>query len=414
MLFEQSRWDLAEAEFRKELAEDPENALDRSRLALCLYRQDRDAEAETEARRAAASAPDMPFAHYVLAKVLHSLERLPEAEGSAREAIRLFPEESEFFGALAWILLDRNRSEQAVEAAEEGLALDPDCETCANVRAMALVRAGRAEEASRGIAGALAKNPENSFTHANQGWAMLHAGKPRDAAEHFREALRLEPGMEWAREGMVEALKARHTIYAIMLKYFLWMSRLSSKAQIGVLVGGYVAYRILRTIAKTNPSMAPFVTPLLVAYALFAFMTWIADPLFNLLLLFSRFGRYALSKSDRTGAVVFGSFLVSAAASAGCGLLIGSEGVMLLGIFFALGALLSAQTFHCPAGWRRLAMAAYSAAVAGSALAAILLSKPVSGNPDLAGISTMFVVLALVGIFFSSIAANALILSARR
>ena len=66
---------------------------------------------------------------------------------------------------------------------------------------MALVRLGRRDEAGATLEAALARDPENAVTHANQGWARLHAGDFRGALEHFREALRLNPSLEWARAG---------------------------------------------------------------------------------------------------------------------------------------------------------------------------------------------------------------------
>jgi len=44
---------------------------------------------------------------------------------------------------------------------------------------------------------------------------------------------------------MVEALKARNVIYRVMLRYFLWMARLSAKAQWAVVIGMYVGTRLL-------------------------------------------------------------------------------------------------------------------------------------------------------------------------
>ncbi|MDB5311521.1 MAG: tetratricopeptide repeat protein [Gemmataceae bacterium] len=45
------------------------------------------------------------------------------------------------------------------------------------------------------------------------GWALLHARQPAEALTHFREALRLDPTNEWARDGLIEALKARYWVY---------------------------------------------------------------------------------------------------------------------------------------------------------------------------------------------------------
>src|SRR5690606_21011372 len=125
-------------------------------------------------------------------------------------------------------------------------------------------------------------------SHANMGWTLLHQGQPRRAAEHFREALRLDPTSDWARSGIVEAMKARSPIYRVFLAYFLFMSRLSSGAQWGILIGGYAGYQTVRTIGRTHPALAPYLQPLIVAYVVFALGTIVAIPLFNLLLFTDR------------------------------------------------------------------------------------------------------------------------------
>ena len=42
--------------------------------------------------------------------------------------------------------------------------------------------------------------------------------------------------VDWARQGILEALKARHLLYRLMLWYFLWMAKLSEKAQWAVVI----------------------------------------------------------------------------------------------------------------------------------------------------------------------------------
>src|SRR5206468_3894993 len=147
-------------------------------------------------------------------------------------------------------------------AAEQGLQLDPEHVGCANLRAMAMVKLGRKAEAGATIDAALAKNPDNALTHANQGWTLLEKGDAKKALEHFCEALRLDPENAWARHGIVEALKARNLIYAVMLKYFLWMSKLSRQAQWAIILIGYFGNQMLGSMARTNPRLAPWVLPL--------------------------------------------------------------------------------------------------------------------------------------------------------
>ena len=124
-----------------------------------------------------------------------------------------------------------------------------------NLRAMALVNLGRKREAAEAMRGTLAKDPQNAFSHANQGWTLLHQGDHAQGLEHFREALRIDPELDWAAAGTVEALKARHLLYRLMLRYFLWMSRLGGRARWGVILGVLFASRSSETPpAPTRPS----------------------------------------------------------------------------------------------------------------------------------------------------------------
>src|SRR5262249_17996730 len=199
---------------------------------------------------------------------------------------------------------------------EGGLALDPEHVGCTNLRAMALVKLGRNAEAGAALADTLANDPENAFSHANQGWALLHQGQPRQALEHFREALRLEPGLEFARAGILEAIKARNPVYGLMLRYFLWMGRLRRGAHWAVILGLYFVFNcVLGNMADANPAWRPWVMPLQVAYIAFVVLTWIAEPLFNLLLRLDRFGRHALTREEIVATNWVGGLLTPALVS---------------------------------------------------------------------------------------------------
>src|SRR3712207_7475219 len=58
----------------------------------------------------------------------------------------------------------------------------------------------------------------SSDLHANRGWQEAHRGNYEQAMAHFREALRIDASLEWAREGVVEVLKARNPVYRVMLR----------------------------------------------------------------------------------------------------------------------------------------------------------------------------------------------------
>jgi hypothetical protein len=105
---------------------------------------------------------------------------------------------------------------------------------------------------------------------------------------------------------MIEALKARNIIYRGLLAYFLWISRFKGRAQWGIILGGYVAFRLVRAIAQASPTLEPWLTPLLILYIVFAFSTWIASPLFNLLLRLDPFGRMILNERETMTANLVG------------------------------------------------------------------------------------------------------------
>jgi tetratricopeptide (TPR) repeat protein len=371
VLFSQSRHDLAEGELRQELAADPNNAMAHSLLGLCLSHRKEYGEATHEAKLAIHLAPDMPHAYYTLASIFYDRHWLAEAEETITEAIRLNPEDADYFNLLAAIRLDRRRWADCLEAAEQGLQLDPEHVGCNNLRAMALVKLGRRKEAGATIATALAKDPDNALSHANQGWTLLEQGDPRKALEHFREALRLNPQMDWARQGIVEALKARNVIYRLMLWYFLWMARLSGRAQWFVIIGGYLGYRVLLSVAEQNPEWQPWVMPLIVCYIVFALLTWLADPLFNLLLRLSRFGRLALSRDQIVASNWIGLCILAALIALGIWLTTGDLHAKVIAMYFGVLVIPMAGTFKSPKGWPRQVMIGYTSLMALMGAAAI-------------------------------------------
>lgn len=375
LLYQQSRHEMAEAELRQALASEPDDAYAHALLALCLTAREKFEDATAEARQAIQLAPDFPFTHYAHARVLHDRNRQAEALSAIQEAIRLDSADADYFSLLAAIHCDEKRWQEALAAAEQGLQFDSEHVGCTNLRAIAMVKLGRKAEAGATIDAALAKNPDNAVTHANQGWTLLEQGEPKKALEHFREALRLDPENEWARHGIVEALKARNLIYAVMLKYFLWMSKLSSRAQWGIILVGYFGNRGLGVLAQSHPALAPWIWPIRILYILFALLTWLAYPLFNLLLRLNRFGRLALSReqvvaSNWVGGCVFATLL----GLAGCALYGTDSGWLLVAMVFGFLMLPVAGVFRCATGWPRNVMAACTIllAVLGLALLGVL------------------------------------------
>ncbi len=409
LLFGQSRYDLAEEELRQELAEDPQNADAHALLALVLAARERFEPATEEARQAIVLGPDNPYAHFAMGRVMLERNRLEEASRASEEAVRLDPENADLFALLARVRFGERRWPAALEAAERGLERDAEHVACNNLRAMALIKMGRRAEAGQTLDAALARDPEDASTHANRGWTLLERGDPKKSLEHFREALRLEPGMEWARAGIVEALKARNFVYRAMLRYFLWMTKLSGKAQWGVVIGAYFVYRILGAVAESRPRAAPFINPLLWAYVLFALMTWLAHPLFDLMLRLNRFGRLALSKEQVSASNAVGLCLFPALAFSALWFATDDILFVLAGGFFGIMMLPVAGTFKCPQGWPRRVMTLYTAGMAALGLFYFSLGfLPLDARESIA--RTVFGVFLLAA-FLSQFVVNGLIMA---
>lgn len=408
VLFDQGRFDLAERSLRDALAEDHTDATAHALLALCLSELRRRDEASAEAEAAVGLAPDEAFPHYALAHVRYDRNDFAGARRALDESIRLDPDNPSQFALSAQLFAQEARWADALAAAEEGLAIDPEHTGCTNLRVLALRQLGRAAEAATALGSALARAPEDAATHANQGWAYLQAGDQPRALEHFREALRLDPNSEWARSGIVETLKARHALYGMMLRYFFWMGRFSPATQWKISLGGILGYNVLRNLARATPSLAPLIYPVLGAYLLFVLLTWIADSLFNFVLLLDPFGRLALSREQRVGAWWMGAVIAAAIGGGTVWLFTRSPVAGEAAIMATILALPLGGTLHCHAGWPRRTMAALTALIAGVALVRVVTAMGMTRADQAASAYSGYFWLVVLGVALASWVGKAL------
>jgi tetratricopeptide (TPR) repeat protein len=360
LLINQSRYELATRELQKALVADPDDPVAHALMAICLAEQKKFDQAYDEARQAAVLAPDLPYTQYVLAYARFQQDFLPEAEQAINKAIHLDPWDADYFSLLAQIKYQQKKWQAALDAAENGLEIEAEHLGCANLRAMALNQLGRGEEARRSLEDALAQDPENAFTHANQGWMALQRGDAKKALEHFREALRLDPTNDWARSGMVEALKGRYFVYRLMLKYHFFMSRLSGRKQWWVLIGLLLVARIV-----------PF---LFIPYLLFVFLSWTSDPLSNLLLRLNRYGRLLLTKEEIIASNFVGGLILAAVVSAVIAIMTLNKTAAIAAAGCAMLIIPVAGSFSIEKPKPRRAMFIYTGALGFLLVAGILLS----------------------------------------
>lgn len=403
VLHHQGRHELAERELRQHLAELPRDGFALALLAVAMLEQERRDEAEQTAKEGIAAAPDLAFTHYALARVLSDRNREDEAAVAIGEAIRLEPEDADYHAMRAGIELDRRNWPSALEAAETGLQFDAEHVTCNNLRAMALVKLGRKAEAGATINSTLAREPENAFSHANKGWTLLESGERKQAMHHFRESLRLDPDDEWAKHGLVEAIKAGNPFYALMLKYFLWIQKLSPGARWGILLGGYFGNRLLSGLANANPSLKPLTTPLLVVYLIFAISTWLAQPVFNLFLFVHPFGKHALNDEQRAQARWVGICLGLALAAVVAWLATGRGDIWLTpALVFGLISMPLSAVHYCHVGWPRWTMAGITGLLTLAGLGSVALDLMSESGNSGGGLFGLFV----LGVFLSQWGAN--------
>ena len=297
LLMRQSRYRQAEQEVREALFQSPEQAVLHALLALCLIEQQQPEQALAAAHTATALDPESAWYFYVLASVLDQLGRFKEAHAALQEALTRNPADADCFALLSNLYFQESRWPEALQSAEQALRLDPEHLMAANLRSMVLVRLGKSHQALEGLTVALHQQPDYALTHASRGWALLEQGQHQAALEAFQEALALDPQEDWAREGLVEALKARHLLYRLMLKYFFLMGRLRRGQRLLAMLGVLVAFRVLRSLfpATQFPWLGG---PILAVYLGFVLLTWLAEPLFNLLLRLNRYGRLALTPTQ--------------------------------------------------------------------------------------------------------------------
>jgi tetratricopeptide (TPR) repeat protein len=369
LLLAQSRYDLAAAELHLALADAPSDPVVFALFAECLTGQKKYAEAAEMAEKAIVAAPDLPIGHFALGLVQFRRHRYPEAEVAADEAIALDPTNPDYHALKAAIRSEREDWTGALIAADRGLEQDPEHTWCSNVRAWALIKLKKGPQAGATLDAALARDPEDAFTHANRGWGYLHDGDPKQAAVHFRESLRLDPELELARIGMIEALKARYRLYRWVLGYFLWMSRFSPQTRWMIVVGVVVIQQVIAAVGKRNPALEPYLFPILVGYLVFVLTTWAAVPISNLFLRLNQFGRHVLSPDQRRATTWSALTLTLALGAVGYALFSDYD---FLGwdcaLAFALLLLPVSATYACPTGWPRRVMAVVTFAIAGIVL----------------------------------------------
>ena len=369
ILYDQHRPDLAEREVRERIGEHPDAAEGYMLLARCLDAQKKPEEAEEAARRALELEPASPSCHFVLADTIYTAGKLDEAERAIDTALEMAGDHPAYHAVKSNIRAERHDWGGSLVAAERGLELDPEHIGCHNSRATALTKLGRHGESAATIADALAREPENAYTHANHGWMLLHTGDARQATVHFREALRLDPTLAFAREGLLEALRAGNRFYRNTLRFFLWVGGFRPPVVYAAFAALFVALKIgERMLDAWSGARWPALAVSLL-FCGFCLSLKFGQHFANALLTFHPLGRLALPRSERAL-----SAFVTLLAAAAIGSALAFMGTrylfwLMLGFTALIGAVLASMDYPPQdrrSAWIRAAVVAASTAVGGT------------------------------------------------
>jgi len=313
LLIDNNRHAEAETLLRAAIGEDPSAALAYALLADALTGQEKLQEAGDAARQAVGLAPDDADYQVMLARKLIDLDEYREAGTAVETALRLDPENVDGLTAAGLLALNRREFDKAAQFTDEALRLDPNDEAAQHLRVMATTARGEHEDALEAADVVLEENPESAGGHLARGLVLLEQKKYEDAAEHFKEALRIDPTLDFARECLGMTLKARNPIYRLYLRWSSFTERLDRK-QLWLLIGGsYVFIRFLRGFARSNPEWEPYVAPIIFAYVGLVFLSWTSEPIFNSLLRLDKQGRWFLTKRQLASSNAFLGLLGSGA-----------------------------------------------------------------------------------------------------
>jgi tetratricopeptide (TPR) repeat protein len=266
-------------------------------------------QAAEDARTGREVSPDHPFVHYVSGAVALQQGAVLEAIRAARTAQELSPVYADAALLEARARASAGQWSRVRALAERVSEHDPSNEEAAILATIAasVERDNVLDEAAwKSLA---ERFPLNPVARAASGWTKLTSGQISAARGEFEHALTLDPTMSWAKRGLVLTLKARNPIYALLLQFFLWFGKLPSRTRLFVLLGGVFGYNFLRRAAEEEPQLKPLITPVLIAYGIFVALSWLADPLLNLLLLTKAEGRRLLDADDRQSALLVGGCL---------------------------------------------------------------------------------------------------------
>lgn len=261
-----------------------------------------------DARRATGLLPGHSFPLALQSRILSSLDREKEALPLADSAIAIDPEDPYSWNSKALALCGLHRWNDAEQSARQALALDPDDETASNLLAHTLRLQKKLNESESESRRRLARDPENAFSFANSGWAALQRGQVKEAEDFFKEALRLDPSMSYAKEGLKESFRARSAFYRLFLRWVFFIQQFSQKNRMFIIIALLFGFKIVKGLAAAVHPL--LVIPVVILYYAFLFGTWLSNGLANFLILKDPVARMSLDSGEKVEGVAVGTLFL--------------------------------------------------------------------------------------------------------
>ncbi|MCB1099136.1 MAG: tetratricopeptide repeat protein [Verrucomicrobiae bacterium] len=309
LLLAQGRYADAEGFFRQALAEDADDPQILGRFSLCLGCLGKNKEGLDALERAMLRTPDVAQLHAQKALLLADEQQFDDAKKSAQDALRLDPDLALGYAASAEVSAGQHEWKEAENQARQAIEREPGNMLAQNVLSHALLMQGKEVENDTILAARLAEDAENPYTHCNVGRAALRRGDARVAQEHFETALSLDPTIDEAREGLLDAFRLRSSLYRGFLAFSFFVARFSNGGRLMLVFGFLLGYHLLyRMFAHIAPMLG---LGLALCYFLFVLWSFVGRGLGTLIVLTDRSARNALKPNELREGILGGGSLAA-------------------------------------------------------------------------------------------------------
>ena len=233
---------------REVLGLDPDHPVAHALLSRALLDLGRLYAANHEASRALTCDPDCFEAHRAAAMVCIAQRRFEQAQFHLTWCLDQRRGDPDGLALLGRLRALQDRAEDAKQVLEEALARAPDNLLATVARGRLAMADGDLVLASQRAETGLRQNPEDPDALVLKGRIRLQQGSVDDARQHAVWALRSDANHSDARALLAES-KARDSVAAsVWWRFNTWMGELGSLRSIVVLVGSYLAFRLMRLV----------------------------------------------------------------------------------------------------------------------------------------------------------------------